>query len=219
MVAASPVLLPPQPDWPGDTVVTGAWGFSHEPETPDEALSEWLRVHPGSVYVGFGSMLSRDPVKDLQLIDAAARAAGVTVVHRPDDSAPPLESTSMVRVVRDANHGWLFPQCGAVIHHGGAGTTNAALAAGVPSAVVAHGFDQPFHGRRLQELGVGPAPLGRRRLSVDRLAELLWDLTHGPRRDLYVKNAAAVGRAISQEDGAAAAADWLESHGLIPRQD
>jgi len=163
-------------------------------------------------------MLSRDPVKDLQLIDAAARAAGVTVVHRPDDSSPPLQSTSKVFVVRHADHGWLFPRCGAVIHHGGAGTTHAALAAGVPSAIVAHGFDQPFHGRRLHELGVGPEPLGRRRLSVDGLAELLRDLSRGPHRDGYVERAAAVGRAIAQEDGTGSAADWLEARGLIAKR-
>lgn len=215
MVAASPVLLPPQPDWPTDTVVTGAWSLAHDPAEQSEELEEWLHAHPHCVYVGFGSMLSRDPVKDLHLIDAAARVAGVAVVHRLDDSAPPLESTALVHVVRHTNHGWLFPRCGAVIHHGGAGTTHAALGAGMPSAIVAHGFDQPFHGRRLHELGVGPGPLRRHRLSVDALAKMLEDLTHGPRRDGYAERAAAVGRAISQEDGAGAAADWLEARGLI----
>lgn len=218
MVAASPVLLPPQPDWPNNTVVTGAWQLSRTPTEPDEPLTQWLEQHPDSVYVGFGSMLSRDPAKDLALIDAAARIAGVTVVHRLDDNAPPLESTTVVRVVRHADHGWLFPRCGAVIHHGGAGTTHAALAAGVPSAIIAHGFDQPFHGRRLHELGVGPKPLRRGRLTVDGLAELLWDLVWGPHRDGYVEHAAAVGRVMSLEDGTVAAADWLESQDLIVRR-
>ncbi len=215
MVAASPILLPPQADWPINTVVTGAWELSEVSGSADESLAQWLREHPDSVYLGFGSMLSRDPAKDLQLIDDAARTAGVTVVHRLDDSAPPLESTPRVRVVRDVHHHWLFPRCGAVVHHGGAGTTNAALAAGVPSAIIAHGFDQPLHGRRLYELGVGPEPLNRRRLTVDTLAELLGELVRGPDRDVYVARAAAVGRAMSQEDGTVAAADWLEAQGLL----
>ncbi len=215
MVAASPVLLPPQADWPTNTTVTGAWELDGNIAPEDAALEEWLTEHPTSVYVGFGSMLSRDPVKDLALIDAAGMAAGVTVVHRPDDSVPTLESTSAVRVVRDADHSWLFPRCGAVIHHGGAGTTNAALAAGVPSAVIAHGFDQPFHGRRLHELGVGPEPLGRRALAVGPLTELLWDVARSPQREGYVERAAAVGRAMSLEDGVGAAADWLSAQGLL----
>lgn len=216
LVAASPVLLPQQPDWPRNTLVTGAWELPHEPSPPDDSLSAWVEQHPGSVYVGFGSMLSRDAARDLRLIDAAARAACVRVIHRPDDSAPPLQSTAMVKVVRDVDHHWLFPQCAAVIHHGGAGTTNAALAAGVPSAVVAHGFDQPFHGRRLHELGVGPEPLRRRRLSAETLATLLRDISRGPERTGYAERAAAIGKAVGAEEGTATAADWFERQGLMP---
>lgn len=213
LVAASPVLLPPQPDWPPSAIVTGAWELDCEPAPPDAAVSTWLRDHPDSVYVGFGSMLSQDPDNDLALIDAAARAAGVPVIHRPDDSAPPLRSTAMVHVVRHVDHRWLFPRCAAVIHHGGAGTTNAALASGVPSAIVAHGFDQPFHGRRLHELGVGPAPLTRRGLTATTLAALLTDIARSPARAGYVARAAAVGRALAAEHGTAVAADWLTGSG------
>lgn len=215
LVAASHVLLPPPPDWPENAVVTGAWELSGEPEPGDESLSAWLRINPSTIYVGFGSMLSSNPASDLQLIDAAARAAGVTVVHRPDDSAPPLQSTSAVHIVRDADHRWLLPRCGAVIHHGGAGTTNAALSAGVPSAIVAHGFDQPFHGRRLHELGVGPKQLKRRGLTVAALAKLFWDISHGPQRAGYVERAAAVACEMAREDGVVAAADWLAAAGLL----
>lgn len=43
-------------------------------------------------------------------------------------------------------HPWLFPQCAAVVHHGGAGTTGAGLMAGRPTAVVPAFGDQPFWG-------------------------------------------------------------------------
>jgi sterol 3beta-glucosyltransferase len=38
-----------------------------------------------------------------------------------------------VYLVSDCPHDWLFPQCAAVIHHGGAGTTAAGLKAAVLS--------------------------------------------------------------------------------------
>ncbi|MGV8846691.1 glycosyltransferase [Tessaracoccus sp.] len=210
LVAASPQLLPPQPDWPAAAVVTGVWAPNGEPSPPDGPLVARMEGGPVQVYVGFGSMLSRDPAKDLLLIDEAATAAGVAVVHRPDDSAPHLESTAMVTVVRDVDHRWLFPRCAAVIHHGGAGTTHSALAAGVPSAIISHGFDQPFHGRRLHELGVGPAPATRRELTAPALAQLLRDITRGSGRDRYVERAAAIGAAVRAENGTAVAADVLE---------
>lgn len=215
LIAASRLLLPPQPDWPVDTMVTGAWELGGEPTPPGTELVESLENGPAPVYVGFGSMLSRDPAKDLLLIDEAATRAGVAVVHRPDDSSGPLESTAMVRVVRDVDHRWLFPRCAGVIHHGGAGTTNAALAAGVPSVIISHGFDQPFHGRRLHEMGVGPEPLTRSRLTADKLAGVLWDIAHGPQSDAYTQAAGAVGRQVRSERGTATAADWLEHRGLL----
>ncbi len=215
LVAASRELIPPQPDWPTNATVTGSWELRGEPESPGQELVDWLECTPAPVYVGFGSMLSRDPAKDLLLLDEAAIAAGVTVIHRIDDSAPILASTSAVRVVRDVDHRWLFPRCAAVIHHGGAGTTNAALASGVPSAIIAHGFDQPFHGRRLHELGVGPAPLSRSGLTVAKLTTLLRDIAHGPHRDGYVERAAAIGARVRAEDGVGAAATWLKECGLL----
>merc|ERR1712039_561752 len=54
-----------------------------------------------------------------------------------------------------APHEWLFPRCACTVHHGGAGTTAAALRAGVPTIVVPLGYDQPIHGEWVAKLGVG----------------------------------------------------------------
>lgn len=44
--------------------------------------------------------------------------------------------------VRGAPHEALLPRCAAVMHHGGAGTTAAALRAGTPQLVCPLHFDQ-----------------------------------------------------------------------------
>ena len=44
----------------------------------------------------------------------------------------------------EASHQWLFPRCSCVVHHGGLGTTQAALRAGVPS-VITPVFGDQFH--------------------------------------------------------------------------
>ncbi len=219
LIAASPTLLPPQSDWPQNAIVTGAWELPGPPRPPVLAVTEWFDRHPAPVYIGFGSMLSLDPAADLRLINDAARATGVTIVYQPNDNAPPMESTETVYVVGNVDHRWLFPRCAAVIHHGGAGTTNAALAAGVPSAIIAHGFDQPFHGRRLHELGVGPKPFTRRAMKVQSLGVLLWDIARGPNRRGYVEAAARVGELVRSDNGVGAAANWLQEQGLAGRTD
>jgi len=65
---------------------------------------------------------------------------------------------------------WLFPRVAAEVHHGGAGTTAAGLRASVPTVVIPFSTEQAFWGRRVHDLGVGPAPIPRSKLTVDRLA-------------------------------------------------
>lgn len=42
-----------------------------------------------------------------------------------------------------------------IIHHGGAGTTAAALRAGVPQVIIPFFADQPFWAREMERLGCG----------------------------------------------------------------
>jgi sterol 3beta-glucosyltransferase len=70
-------------------------------------------------------------------------------------------------------HDWLFPQMAAVVHHGGSGTTAAGLRAGVPSILVPFFGDQPYWGRRVHALGVGPRPIQRKKLTVSKLADAI----------------------------------------------
>jgi sterol 3beta-glucosyltransferase len=90
-----------------------------------------------------------------------------------------------------------------VVHHGGAGTTAAALRAGVPSVVVPFGNDQFAWGARVHELGVGSSPVPRKRLTSTRLAEAI-DFC----RDEAVRaRASALALRIRRERGAELAAD------------
>ena len=68
---------------------------------------------------------------------------------------------------------WLFPRVAAVVHHGGTDTTSAGLRAGVPSVVVPFFGDQPFWAHRVADLGVGPAPIPRKKLTAERLAQAI----------------------------------------------
>jgi UDP:flavonoid glycosyltransferase YjiC (YdhE family) len=95
----------------------------------------------------------------------------------------------------------------AVVHHGGVGTTAAGLAAGVPSIIVPFFADQPFWGQRVQELGVGPKPIKRRRLTVDNLVEALERVVSD---EEMRKKAASLGQRIRAENGVAQAVTIIE---------
>jgi UDP:flavonoid glycosyltransferase YjiC (YdhE family) len=67
---------------------------------------------------------------------------------------------------------------------------------------------QPFWGRRVAELGVGPHPVKPEDLTQDVLADILSVLTtNEPMR----RNAAELGEKVRAENGVARAVDVLES--------
>jgi hypothetical protein len=92
-----------------------------------------------------------------------------------------IERTDRIYVARDVPHDWLFSRVAAVVHHGGVGTLAAGLRAGCPTVIVPFFADQPFWARRARELGVGPDPIPRKHLSLDRLAQAISAATLGRR--------------------------------------
>ncbi|GFP96363.1 sterol 3-beta-glucosyltransferase ugt80a2, partial [Phtheirospermum japonicum] len=54
---------------------------------------------------------------------------------------------------------WLFPRCAAAIHHGGSGSTAAALHTGIPQIICPFILDQSYWAEKMFWLGVAPEPL------------------------------------------------------------
>ena len=93
--------------------------------------------------------------------------------------------------VNSVPHDWLFPQLAAAIHHGGAGTTAAAMRAGIPSIAIPSFADQTFWGQRIEALGVGPSPIAKEELTVERLVKAIQTLIsnqHMQRRAIELKH-------------------------------
>jgi sterol 3beta-glucosyltransferase len=213
LLAASPLVVPPAPDWGGNPQVTGYW-FLDEGEgfVPDERLASWVAdgergsdALRGPAYVGFGSMSTSEASRLGDLVARAARAARVRVVLHSGSAGLASHDDEWVHEVGHVPHGWLFPRMAGVVHHGGAGTTAAALRAGVPQAVVAHIGDQPYWGRRVWELGVGARPVRRHALSVEWLTEVLRGFDRGE----AATRAAVLGEGIRREDGVSRAVELL----------
>src|SRR5260370_20553662 len=125
--------------------------------SPPRRLAEFLDPGEPVVYIGFGSMPGPDPGRLAAAILAAASQSGVrAVVASRSPELRRLLPAGRFLVIRDAPHDWLFPQVRAIVHHGGAGTTGAAAAAGRPQVIWPFGIDQHFWSRRMADLGVAP---------------------------------------------------------------
>jgi sterol 3beta-glucosyltransferase len=195
----SPAVIPKPADW-RNTHVTGYWFLDELPDwIPPAALLDFLKRGEPPVYIGFGSMGSRDPEATADLVLQAIERTGQRAILQSGWGG--LSKTDLpdnVFLVDSVPHSWLFSRVAAVVHHGGAGTTAAGLRAGVPNIVIPFFGDQPFWGRRIAELGVGPAPIPRKQLTVERLAAAI----HQAVTDRAMQqNAADLGAKIRAEDG------------------
>lgn len=213
IVAASPTLVPPASDWPAGVHQTGYLAPGQRASSPDAALAAFLEGKP-TVYVGFGSFTHFSTPADLDLVASAARSSGHRVVTPAPPFTRPGRVDRSVYAVGPVPHDWLFARVAGTIHHGGSGTTHAALRAGVPSAVVPFGVDQPYHARRLHALGVGPEPLPLKRLTATSLAALIGAVA-SPTASGYRRRAAEVGELVRAEDGVTRTVELLERLGYL----
>jgi len=196
----SPAVIPPAPDWDERTHVTGYWFLDPPGDwSPPPALVEFLAAGPPPVFAGFGSMPDRAPEETAAIVvEALARTGQRAVLQAGWGGLRASRVPDSVYMLDSAPFAWLFPRMAAVVHHGGAGTTAAGLRAGVPSIVVPFFADQFFWGQRVAELGVGPAPIARKKLTADRLAHAIQQAVGD---QALRERALALGTRIRAEDG------------------
>jgi sterol 3beta-glucosyltransferase len=197
---SSSIIAQPS-DWQ-NTHITGYWFLDEAPDwTPPLALLDFLQRGSPPIFIGFGSMVSRNPEETADLVLQAIKLTGQRAILQSGWSGlSQRDFPNTVFMVDSIPHSWLFPRVAAVVHHGGAGTTAAGLRAGVATIVIPFFGDQPFWGQRVAELGVGTAPIPRKQLTAERLAEAIRRAVS----DQAVRQRAAdLGAKIRAEDGVA----------------
>jgi sterol 3beta-glucosyltransferase len=205
----SPTVLPRPADWRPGLEVVGYWWPAAVEWQPPDALTDFLAAGPPPVLVSFGSTVNTAE-RAQQMSDIVARAlrqAGARGIVQAGWAGLEVAGADML-AIGDAPHDWLFPRVAVAAHHCGAGTTAAALRAGVPAIGMPGLGDQSFWARRLEQLGVSPTTVPQRKLDADRLASAI-----GTAIDATAfRNAARrVARSIGDEDGAARVVATVES--------
>ncbi len=173
----SPALLPKPNDWGSHISIAGFYFLNMASDyTPARDLQAFLNAGLPPVYIGFGSIVLDDPDTLTELIFAAVRKTGQRVLLSKGwggMGADELRIPDGVFMLDNVPHDWLFKHVSCVVHHGGAGTTAAGIAAGRPTVVVPFFGDQPFWGAMIARAGAGPSPIPHKQLTADKLAEAI----------------------------------------------
>ncbi len=211
LAAYSPLVVPQPLDWTKNATTTGYWRLPASGYQPPSQLSRFLESSQEKpIYIGFGSMLYADVKRVASMVVSALRQSrrrGIISFEEKHLEGIPLSSN--VINVGFVPHDWLFPQLAAVICHGGAGTTAAALTAGIPSMAIEFFGDQLFWGQRIYELGVGLPPIKKKQLSTDKFVRAIEALTSS--QNLKTQ-AMQLGDKLRKENGAEKAARLIDQY-------
>jgi UDP:flavonoid glycosyltransferase YjiC (YdhE family) len=159
-------------EWNERRPFVGALTLELPTATDDEVMS-WIAKGTPPIYFGFGSMPIESPTETIRMIgEACTRLGERALICAGANESHDLPHHQHVKVVRAVNHAAVFPSCRAVVHHGGAGTTAAAMRAGIPMVVLPIGAEQPVWATQVKLLKVGVA----RRFSSVTLQSLVADL-------------------------------------------
>ena len=209
--------------------ITGFWqtdaldvhgNETRDNETADEMrLQAFLAAGPAPVVFTFGSMggraeeLLRCLLETVALLNCRAIIQGgwAGLTRALADEKTSHYSSENLLFLDYLDHGRLFPQAACIVHHGGAGTTAAALRAGCPSVIVWHMLDQPYWGNLLFERGLGPRPLARHGLQTTELAASLGEaLKLTQNQSDYRFKCQQMAKQLAQENGLAVAQTAIE---------
>ncbi len=127
------------------------------PAVADDEVSSWIAAGAPPIYFGFGSSVRvASPADFVAMISAACAQLGErALICSGSSDLTHIPHFDHVKVVSTVNHAAVFPACGAVVHHGGPGTTFAGIRAGIPTLALWVSVDQPMWAAAVNQLEVG----------------------------------------------------------------
>ncbi len=199
LVAVSRFLFPEHAGFAAQHQVTGFWPLSDDRAwSPAPELQSFL-AHPDKpVVITFGSMDGRAE-ETTDIVIEAVRRLGCRAILQGGWAGLGRDRTEQnILMVDYVPHEYLFSHAACIVHHGGAGTTTAALSAGVPSVIVWYMLDQPYWGNLLAGMQLGPRPLQRLGLTAGALAERIGEAISN---QAYRSRCAALSEQMAGEHG------------------
>ncbi|MEI6205171.1 MAG: glycosyltransferase [Desulfuromonadales bacterium] len=213
LLAVSRFICDRPDDWDVRHQMCGFLNPPHEDRREElpTGLEEFIAAGDSPVYFTFGSMMQSDLTlinKTFTIWQGSVTILGCRAIMQvPWDDLSVFGTNKKVFMVNRSPYSEVFPRCAAIVHHGGAGTTQSSLLAGKPSVVVAHMADQTFWGAELKRLGVAGDTLQRKSLSAQKLAKQISHVLNNPSMP---EKANQIGKEMAQEDGVNNAIQLIE---------
>ena len=144
-------------EWNGRRPFVGALTLQL-PTDADGEVAKWIGAGKPPIYFGFGSTPVQSPADTTAMIVATCAELGERALIYGDASGfPCIQHSGDVKLVGPVNYAAIFPLCRAAVHHGGAGTTAAALRAGIPMVILWDVADQPLWAAAVMRMKAGCA--------------------------------------------------------------
>ncbi len=202
LIPVSPHVIEPDQHWEARHKMTGYW-FSDPPVKwePPEDLRQFLATGQPPVVINLGAMAldGKDMLEAATITLEALNKTGLRAIIQGWDTVM-KERTLPAGVLHTGPvpHTYLLPRASCFVHHGGFGSTAAAIQAGVPAIVIPHIIDQFIWGNKVYELGVGPKPIPRSKLNAEALATAFKEATEN---SSLKEKSAELGSLIRNENG------------------
>ena len=197
---------PPQTDWPKNTQLVGFARFDGHlnPEVPCPTQA-FIDAGAPPIAITFGTGMRHAAPMFKNAADACEKLKLRCILLSADSKQLPSELPSSTQHCPFASFERLFPQCAAVIHHGGIGTTAQALAANLPQLIMPLAWDQFDNADRVRRLKAGDSIASN--ASPEIIAKALAKLTATSNALRPTDYANKIGRQSPFKD----AADHIES--------
>jgi len=184
------------------------------PTSTDDEVASWIAAGTPPICFGFGSVGVESAADTLAMISSVCATLGErALICAAGTDFSNMRDFDHVKVVGVMNYAAALPACRAFVHHGGAGTTNAGLRAGLPAVILWTLPDQAAWGARVKRLKVGTG----RRFSATTRESLLADLRTALAPQCLTRARELAAQMTRPAESVAAAADLIENFAHLNR--